>query len=89
MGGKNRRIERPPSIPSVRKRATRAIPISYALRIAKVRPRTPCDTRHTFNTWSIMNGSHVEWIAKQVGHKNPKMIYGVFRLDRAGRQSGR
>jgi integrase len=42
---------------------------------ARVRPRTPYHTRHTFITWAIMNGASVEWVARQVGHKNAKMIY--------------
>ena len=49
-----------------------------ALRAAGVRYRTPYHTRHTFITWAIMNGAAVEWVARQVGHKNAKMIYEVY-----------
>ena len=43
-----------------------------------MRYRTPYHTRHTFITWAIMNGAAVEWVARQVGHKNAKMIYEVY-----------
>jgi integrase len=49
-----------------------------ALRAAGVRYRTPYHTRHTFITWAIMNGAAVKWVARQVGHKNAKMIYEAY-----------
>ncbi len=42
------------------------------------RYRTPYHTRYTFITWTIMNGAAVEWVARQVGHKNARMIYDVY-----------
>ena len=37
--------------------------------------RTMLQTRHTFITLMLDSGEHIGWIARQVGHTSPKMIF--------------
>lgn len=37
--------------------------------------RTMLQTRHTFITLMLDGGEHIGWIARQVGHTSPKMIF--------------
>ena len=37
--------------------------------------RTMLQTRHTFITLMLDAGEHIGWIARQVGHTSPKMIF--------------
>ncbi|MCS2152406.1 site-specific integrase [Scandinavium goeteborgense] len=45
------------------------------LRKAGVRYRNPYQTRHTFATRLISNGVNLFWLAAQMGHKGPEMLF--------------
>ncbi|MFN3898937.1 MAG: tyrosine-type recombinase/integrase [Alishewanella aestuarii] len=52
-----------------------------ALERAKVRYRKPYNTRHTFATMHISRNANLWWLAKQMGHKSPDMLfrhYGTY-----------
>lgn len=52
-----------------------------ALKRAKVRYRKVYNTRHTFATMHISQGANLWWIAKQMGHRSPDMLfkhYGTY-----------
>ncbi len=46
-----------------------------ALRKAGVRYRYPYQTRHTYATMHISNGANHFWLAGQLGHSSPDMLY--------------
>ncbi len=53
----------------------------HILKLAKVRPRKPYNTRHTFATKHISKNANIWWLAKQLGHRSPEMLfkhYGTF-----------
>lgn len=53
----------------------------HILRMAKVRYRKPYNTRHTFATKHISTNANIWWLAKQMGHRSPEMLfkhYGTF-----------
>lgn len=63
---------------------------AHALKKAKVRPRYPYQTRHTFASMMLSAGEHPMWVAKQMGHKDWTMIarrYGRWMPD-ADQQAG-
>ncbi|MBI6513256.1 MULTISPECIES: Arm DNA-binding domain-containing protein [Proteus] len=45
------------------------------LRKAGVRYRNPYQTRHTFATMHISQGANLFWLANQMGHKGPEMLF--------------
>lgn len=45
------------------------------LKKAGVRYRTPYQTRHTFATRNISQGVNLFWLAGQMGHKGPEMLF--------------
>lgn len=45
------------------------------LRKAGIRYRNPYQTRHTFATRHISRGANLFWLASQVGHKGPEMLF--------------
>ncbi|EPN9603309.1 Arm DNA-binding domain-containing protein [Cronobacter sakazakii] len=45
------------------------------LRKAGIRYRNPYQTRHTFATRHISQGANLFWLAGQMGHKGPEMIF--------------
>lgn len=45
------------------------------LRKAGVRYRNPYQTRHTFATRNISQGANLFWLAGQMGHKGPEMLF--------------
>lgn len=45
---------------------------------ANVRYRNPYQTRHTFATMHISKGANLFWLAKQMGHKGPEMLFRVY-----------
>lgn len=54
------------------------------LRKAGVRYRNPYQTRHTFATKHISQGVNLFWLAAQMGHKGPEMLfrhYGRYLKD--------
>ncbi|HGN9109175.1 site-specific integrase [Enterobacter hormaechei] len=51
------------------------------LRKAGIRYRNPYQTRHTFATRMISRGVNLFWLASQMGHKGPEMLfrhYGMY-----------
>lgn len=51
------------------------------LKRARVRYRKPYNTRHTFATMHISRNANIWWLAKQMGHRNPTMLfehYGTY-----------
>lgn len=64
------------SADAIRKKAW--VPI---LRKAGIRYRNPYQTRHTFATSHISRGVNLFWLAGQMGHKGPEMLfrhYGTY-----------
>jgi len=55
--------------------------------------RDAYQTRHTFATMNLMAGCNPSWLAKQMGHTTPKMIYEVYArwlsLSDAGREKNK
>lgn len=45
------------------------------LNLAKVRYRNPYQTRHTYATKHISQGKNLFWLAGQMGHKGPEMLF--------------
>ncbi|EKK3316204.1 site-specific integrase [Salmonella enterica] len=45
------------------------------LRKAGIRYRNPYQTRHTFATSHISRGANLFWLATQMGHKGPEMLF--------------
>lgn len=45
------------------------------LRKAGIRYRNPYQTRHTFTTVHISRGANLFWLASQMGHKGPEMLF--------------
>lgn len=45
------------------------------LRKAGIRYRNPYQTRHTFTTRHISQGANLFWLAGQMGHKGPEMLF--------------
>ncbi|MDG3085385.1 site-specific integrase [Vibrio hannami] len=48
------------------------------LRRAKLRPRNPYQTRHTYATLLLASGEAPEWIANQMGHTTTTMLFRVY-----------
>ncbi|EOV6208092.1 DUF3596 domain-containing protein [Klebsiella pneumoniae] len=60
------------------------------LQIAGVRYRNPYQTRHTFATRHISQGANLFWLAGQMGHKGPEMLfrhYGSYLAEYDGKTS--
>lgn len=60
------------------------------LRKAGIRYRNPYQTRHTFATSHISRGANLFWLATQMGHKGPEMLfrhYGQYLKEYDGRAS--
>ncbi|MEK0205362.1 site-specific integrase [Klebsiella michiganensis] len=60
------------------------------LRKACIRYRNPYQTRHTFATSHISRGANLFWLATQMGHKGPEMLfrhYGQYLKEYDGRAS--
>jgi len=60
------------------------------LKKAGVRYRNPYQTRHTFATRHISKGVNLFWLARQMGHKGPEMIfrhYGSYLKEYDGQTS--
>ena len=58
------------------------------LKKAGVRYRNPYQTRHTFATKHISQGVNLFWLAGQMGHKGPEMIfrnYGKYLAEYDGK----
>ena len=45
------------------------------LKRSGVRYRNPYQTRHTFATHHLSNGVNLFWLAEQMGHKGPEMLF--------------
>lgn len=62
----------------------------YTLKRAGVRYRHPYQTRHTFATANISRGCNLFWLATQMGHKGPEMLfrhYGSYLAEYDGHTS--
>ncbi|QJT80876.1 integrase [Kosakonia sp. MUSA4] len=46
--------------------------------MAVIRKRTPYQTRHTFACWALSAGANPAFIASQLGHEDPEMVYRVY-----------
>jgi integrase len=46
-----------------------------AIKLSGVRYRNPYQTRHTFATMQISKGENLWWIADQMGHDGPEMLF--------------
>ena len=60
------------------------------LRKAGIRYRNPYQTRHTFATSHISRGANLFWLAAQMGHKGPEMLfrhYGRYLKEYDGKTS--
>ncbi|WGL96881.1 site-specific integrase [Arsenophonus nasoniae] len=60
------------------------------LRKAGIRYRNPYQTRHTFATMHISQGANLFWLASQMGHKGPEMLfrhYGSYLSEYDGNTS--
>lgn len=58
------------------------------LKKAGVRYRNPYQTRHTFATRHISQGVNLFWLAGQMGHKGPEMLfrnYGKYLAEYDGK----
>ncbi|OOE43917.1 site-specific integrase [Salinivibrio kushneri] len=54
-----------------------------------IRRRTPYQTRHTYACWMLTEDANPSWIARQMGHKDARMVmttYGKFMPSRSGQQ---
>ena len=47
-------------------------------RRAKIRPRRPYQTRHTYACWCLVARGNLAFIAKQMGHKDFTMLVQVY-----------
>jgi len=62
------------------------------LKKAGVRYRNPYQTRHTFATRHISQGANLFWLAGQMGHKGPEMLfrhYGSYLKEYDGKTENR
>jgi integrase len=48
------------------------------IRRAKIRPRPPYQTRHTFACWNLTARGNLAFIANQMGHKDYSMLVSVY-----------
>jgi integrase len=48
------------------------------LKALGIRYRTQYNTRHTYATINLMAGANPMWVARQMGHKNMRMILEVY-----------
>jgi integrase len=63
-----------------------------ALKKAGVRYRKAYNTRHTFATRHISKKANIWWLARQMGHRSPMMLfrhYGGFLKEYDDEYSGR
>ncbi|GAB2463724.1 site-specific integrase [Comamonas humi] len=60
-----------------------------ALRRAGIRWRRPYQTRHTYATNALSAGVNPSYIARQMGHKNAKMLFSVYAKWIDGADRGR
>lgn len=51
---------------------------SNLVRRAKIRPRAPYQTRHTFACWNLTARGNLAFIANQMGHKDYSMLVSVY-----------
>jgi integrase len=54
-----------------------------------IRARVPYQTRHTYATLALMGGVNPAYIARQLGHKNTKMLYETYAKWIDGADRGR
>lgn len=54
-----------------------------------IRYRRPYNTRHTYATMCLMAGAAPAWVARQLGHKNSKMLHEVYAKWIDGADKGR
>jgi integrase len=49
-----------------------------AIRRTGLRYRNPYQSRHTFACWSLAAGANPNFVAAQMGHSTPPMVYEVY-----------
>ena len=54
-----------------------------------IRARVPYQTRHTYATLALMGGINPAYIARQLGHKNTKMLFEIYSRWIDGADRGR
>jgi integrase len=54
-----------------------------------IRYRTPYNARHTYATIALMAGANPNYVARQMGHKNAKMLFEVYSKWIDGADRGR
>ncbi|PCE67580.1 site-specific integrase [Salinivibrio sp. YCSC6] len=66
-----------------------AIVWDSCMRRTGIRRRTPYQTRHTYACWMLTEDANPSWIARQMGHKDARMVmttYGKFMPSQSGVQ---
>jgi Integrase len=66
-----------------------AIAWNSCMKRTGIRRRTPYQTRHTYACWMLTEDANPSWIARQMGHKNARMVmttYGKFMPSQSGVQ---
>lgn len=60
-----------------------------ALKALKIRARRAYQVRHTYATLALMAGANPAYISRQMGHKNPQMLFKVYARWIDGADRGR
>jgi len=60
-----------------------------ALEALGIRPRRAYQIRHTYATLALMAGANPAYISRQMGHKNPQMLFKVYARWIDGADRGR
>lgn len=60
-----------------------------ALKACLIRTRRAYQTRHTYATVALMAGANPTWVARQMGHKNARMLFQIYAKWIDGQDRGR
>lgn len=53
---------------------------NIAVKRTGIRRRNPYHTRHTFACWLLSAGLNPAFIASQMGHETPQMVYKIYGM---------